>query len=55
MEQVKRALDVLMDGGVDGEARRTKARELKAKARSALEHGGSSYMNLEKLIQFADA
>ncbi|KAG0522353.1 hypothetical protein BDA96_07G029800 [Sorghum bicolor] len=53
MEQVKRALDMLMDGGVDGEARRTKARELKAKAKSALEHGGSSYMNLEKMIQFA--
>ncbi|XP_066326113.1 UDP-glycosyltransferase 73D1-like [Miscanthus floridulus] len=53
MEQVKRALDMLMDGGVDGEARRTKAKELKAKARSALEQGGSSYMNLEKLIQFA--
>ncbi|CAD6266515.1 unnamed protein product [Miscanthus lutarioriparius] len=53
MEQVKRALDMLMDGGADGEARRTKATELKAKAKSALEHGGSSYMNLEKLIQFA--
>lgn len=53
MEQVKRALDMLMDGGVAGDARRTKAKELKDKARSALEHGGSSYMNLEKLIQFA--
>jgi hypothetical protein len=53
MEQVKRALVMLMDGGVDGEARSTKAKELKAKAKSALEHGGSSYMNLEKLIQFA--
>ncbi|WVZ88083.1 hypothetical protein U9M48_034636 [Paspalum notatum var. saurae] len=53
MEKVKRALDVLMDGGVDGEARRTKAEELKAKAKAALEHGGSSYMNLERLIQFA--
>ncbi|CAN6276332.1 unnamed protein product [Urochloa humidicola] len=53
MEQVKKALDMLMDGGEDGEARRTKAEELKAKARAALELGGSSYMNLEKLIQFA--
>lgn len=52
MEQVKQALDMLMDGGADGEARKTKAKELKAKSKTALEHGGSSYMNLEKLIQF---
>jgi hypothetical protein len=52
MEQVKQVLDMLMGGGVDGEARKTKAKELKAKAKTALEHGGSSYMNLEKLIQF---
>jgi hypothetical protein len=52
-EQVKRALNTLMDGGAEGEDRRSKARELKAKAKAALEIGGSSYMNLEKLIQFA--
>jgi hypothetical protein len=52
-EQVKRALNKLMDGGAEGEDRRSKARELKAKAKAALEIGGSSYMNLEKLIQFA--
>ncbi|XP_066343359.1 UDP-glycosyltransferase 73D1-like [Miscanthus floridulus] len=52
MEQVKQVLDMLMDGGVDGEARKTKVKELKAKAKTALEHGGSSYMNLEKLMQF---
>jgi hypothetical protein len=52
-EQVKKALDMLMDGGEDGEARRTKAAELKAKAKAALEHGGSSIMNLQKLIRFA--
>jgi hypothetical protein len=50
---VKRALNKLMDGGAEGEDRRSKARELKAKAKAALEIGGSSYMNLEKLIQFA--
>ncbi|CAN6240202.1 unnamed protein product [Urochloa humidicola] len=53
MEQVKKALDMLMDGGEDGEARRTRAEELKAKAKAALENGGSSFMNLEKLIEFA--
>jgi hypothetical protein len=52
-EQVKKALDMLMDGGEDGEARRTKAEELKAKAKVALEHGGSSFVNLKKLIQYA--
>ena len=52
-KQVKKVLDMLMDGGVDGEARRTKAEELKAKAKAALQHGGSSFINLQKLIQFA--
>ncbi|CAO2043059.1 unnamed protein product [Urochloa humidicola] len=52
-EQVKRALDKLMDGGLDGEERRSKAQELKAKAKAALEKGGSSYMNMEKLLKFA--
>ncbi|XP_062186137.1 UDP-glycosyltransferase 73C4-like [Phragmites australis] len=51
MEQVMKALERLMDQGVGGEARRRKARELKAKAEGALEKGGSSYINLEKLIQ----
>ncbi|RCV34600.1 hypothetical protein SETIT_7G171800v2 [Setaria italica] len=51
-EQVKRALNKLMDGGIDGEGRRSKAQELKAKAKAALENGGSSYMNMEKLIYF---
>ena len=45
MEQVAK------DQGDEGEQRRRKAQELKAKANGALEKGGSSYMNLEKLIQ----
>ena len=51
-DQVKRALNKLMDGGVDGENRWSKAQELKAKAEAALESGGSACMNLEKLIHF---
>ncbi|CAD6256023.1 unnamed protein product [Miscanthus lutarioriparius] len=51
MEQVMKTLDRLMDEGDEGEQRRRKAQELKAKANGALEKGGSSYMNLEKLIQ----
>ncbi|KAF0893427.1 hypothetical protein E2562_025226 [Oryza meyeriana var. granulata] len=46
-EQVKKALERLMD---EGEHLRRKAQELKEKARVVLEEGGSSYMNLEKLI-----
>ncbi|XP_066334193.1 UDP-glycosyltransferase 73C7-like [Miscanthus floridulus] len=51
MEQVMKALERLMDLGDEGEQRRRKTQELKAKANGALEKGGSSYMNLEKLIQ----
>lgn len=50
MEQVAKALERLMDQGNQGEHRRRKAQELKAKATGALQDGGSSYMNLEKLI-----
>nr|CAB3487690.1 unnamed protein product [Digitaria exilis] len=52
-EPVKRALNKLMDRGVDGEDRSRKAQELSSKAKAALEKGGSSNMNLEKLIHFA--
>lgn len=50
-EQVKRALERLMDGGSEGEEMRRKALELKEKANVALQEGGSSYSNLEKLIE----
>ncbi|KAG8082722.1 hypothetical protein GUJ93_ZPchr0014g46724 [Zizania palustris] len=52
-EQVKRALKSLMDGGVEGEERIKKVEELKAKANHVLQENGSSYMNLDKLIQSA--
>jgi hypothetical protein len=38
-EQVKMALNKLMDGGADGEDRRRKAQELNAKGKAALENG----------------
>ena len=44
-DEVKRALNKLVDGGVDGENRRSKAQELKAKAKASLENVGSSCMN----------
>ncbi|KAL5215075.1 hypothetical protein ABZP36_004227 [Zizania latifolia] len=46
-EQVKKALERLMD---EGEQMRMKAQELKEKAKAAFVEGGSSYINLEKLI-----
>ncbi|KAL6903474.1 hypothetical protein ACP4OV_004287 [Aristida adscensionis] len=52
MEQVKGALERLMDGGDEARERRRKVRELKVKAEVAVEEGGSSYVNLEKLIQY---
>ncbi|KAK3144212.1 hypothetical protein QOZ80_4AG0310120 [Eleusine coracana subsp. coracana] len=51
-EQLRTALEKLMDGGADGDAMRSKVQELKGVAKAALENGGSSYMNLEKLIHF---
>ncbi|XP_062224842.1 UDP-glycosyltransferase 73C6-like [Phragmites australis] len=51
MEQVKKALGMLMDQGAEGMERRKKAQGLKLKAAGALKNGGSSYINLENLIQ----
>ncbi|TVU00054.1 hypothetical protein EJB05_54547, partial [Eragrostis curvula] len=50
-EQVKWTLERLMGGGAEAEERRKKAQELKVKAELALQNGGSSYKNLEKLIR----
>ncbi|XP_044967222.1 UDP-glycosyltransferase 73C6-like [Hordeum vulgare subsp. vulgare] len=50
-EQVKSALEKLMGGGVEGEDMRRKALACKAKANASLKEGGSSYKNLEELIQ----
>ncbi|XVE96564.1 hypothetical protein REPUB_Repub02eG0233500 [Reevesia pubescens] len=50
-EDIKKAIDKLMDGGEEGEQRRKRARELAAKAEKAAEHGGSSYDNITLLIE----
>lgn len=50
-EQVNSALEKLMDGGVAGEDMRRKALACKGKANASLKEGGSSYNNLEELIQ----
>lgn len=50
-EGVKKAVEMVMDGGEEGENRRERARKLGVQARKATEEGGSSYMNISALIQ----
>ncbi|XP_060176960.1 UDP-glycosyltransferase 73C25-like [Lycium barbarum] len=50
-DDVKKALDKLMDEGEEGQVRRTKAKELGELAKKAFEEGGSSYVNLTSLIE----
>ncbi|XVE61617.1 hypothetical protein DITRI_Ditri06bG0054700 [Diplodiscus trichospermus] len=50
-EQVEKAIDMLMNGGEEGEKRRIRAQELAQMARKAVEHGGSSYFNMSLLVQ----
>ncbi|XP_058077109.1 UDP-glycosyltransferase 73C6-like [Magnolia sinica] len=51
MEEVTKAVERLMDEGDEGEERRKRARTLGEKARSAMEEGGSSYINMTLLIE----
>ncbi|EXB75921.1 UDP-glycosyltransferase 73C3 [Morus notabilis] len=51
-EDVKKAIDKVMDKGDEAEARRKKAREIGEMAKRAIEEGGSSYLNMELLIQY---
>ena len=50
-EDVKMAIDMLMDEGGEREARQKRARELSQKAKGAVEEGGSSDLNIKLLIQ----
>lgn len=54
-ENVKEAIAKLMDKGEEAEERRKKARELGEMAKRAIEEGGSSYHNMEMLIQYVKA
>ncbi|KAL4592105.1 hypothetical protein LXL04_005089 [Taraxacum kok-saghyz] len=50
-EDVKKAIEKVMDGGIEGNVRRKRAKEYGKMANDALEEGGSSYLNLRLLIQ----
>lgn len=50
-EGVKKAIEILMDEGEEGENRRKRARELGVMATRAVEQGGSSHSNMSALIQ----
>ncbi|XVE61626.1 hypothetical protein DITRI_Ditri06bG0055600 [Diplodiscus trichospermus] len=51
-EQVKQAIDKIMDKSNKGEERRKRAKELGEIANKAIEEGGSSYQKMEMLIEF---
>ncbi|KAA8516605.1 hypothetical protein F0562_016889 [Nyssa sinensis] len=50
-EEVKKAIDQLMDGGDEGQERRKIARNLGKMANRAIQEGGSSFHNMKILIQ----
>jgi len=50
-ENVKAAIDMLMDEGEEREERRKRARELGEMAKRAVEDGGSSHKDMTLLIQ----
>lgn len=50
-EDIRRALDEVMDEREEGEERRKRARELGEMAKSAMEEGGSSYLNMTLFIE----
>ncbi|GLT89858.1 hypothetical protein SLE2022_078220 [Rubroshorea leprosula] len=50
-QEVEKAIELVVDGGEEGEERRRRAAELAETANRAVEKGGSSYLNMSILIQ----
>ncbi|KAG6501359.1 UDP-glycosyltransferase 73C3-like [Zingiber officinale] len=50
-EDVERAIEAVMDGGEEAQARRQRAKQLAIEAKKAMELGGSSYESLTLMIQ----
>ncbi|XP_024983332.1 UDP-glycosyltransferase 73E1-like [Cynara cardunculus var. scolymus] len=51
MEDVKKAVESLMNDGEESKTRRTRAKELGKMAKRAMEDGGSSHANMTSMIQ----
>ncbi|XVF55572.1 hypothetical protein PTKIN_Ptkin06aG0046800 [Pterospermum kingtungense] len=51
MEDVKKAVKQLVDGGDEGEGRRRRAKKLGDMAKRAVQNGGSSHLNVTLLIE----
>ncbi|CAM0870186.1 unnamed protein product [Alopecurus aequalis] len=49
---VEKVIAELMDGGPEGAARRSTAKELAAQSRAAMEEGGSSYSGMTDMIRY---
>ncbi|KAK1265090.1 hypothetical protein QJS04_geneDACA024911 [Acorus gramineus] len=52
IEDIEKALEEVMEGGEEGVLRRVRAREFREMARKAVEIGGSSYVNMTRLIEY---
>ncbi|KAE8666265.1 O-methyltransferase family protein [Hibiscus syriacus] len=50
-EQIEKSIDMLMNGGEEGEKRRMRARELEEMARKAVAEGGSSNLHMSFMVQ----
>lgn len=50
-DEIEKAVNMVMDGGEEAEKRRERSRKLQVMAKTAMEKGGSSYLNLSLLIQ----
>nr|UHH90494.1 UDP-glycosyltransferase [Nicotiana benthamiana] len=50
-EEIKRCIEMVMNGGEKGEEMRRNAQKWKELAREAVKEGGSSYMNLKAFVQ----
>ncbi|CAH1429997.1 unnamed protein product [Lactuca virosa] len=50
-EELRKAIEMVMEEGKEGEERRKRAKELSKMAHKAIEEGGSSHQNMRRLIE----
>ncbi|KAJ4752295.1 Glycosyltransferase [Rhynchospora pubera] len=51
-DDIRKAVDALMDGGIEADERRQRSKDFSEKAKKAVEEGGSSYVNLTDFIHY---